>query len=74
MRGSPSSICAARPNAPPNSPPMTSDGAKSPALPPEPMVSDDATILARHRNGSSATPAQPIGSQLAPLIATCTAP
>ena len=74
MRGSPSSICAARPNAPPNRPPITSDGAKSPALPPEPMVSDDAMILARHRPASSATPAHPIGSQSAPLIATWTAP
>ena len=42
------------------------DGAKSPALPPDPMVSDDATILARHRNNSSADagPAdgQPVGA------------
>ena len=53
---------------------MTSDGAKSPALPPEPMVSDEATIFARQRPASRPTPAHPIGSQSAPVIASWTAP
>ena len=53
---------------------MTSEGAKSPALPPVPIVSDDATILAKQRNSSRPTPDQPVGSQLAPVMATWTAP
>ena len=53
---------------------MTSEGAKSPALPPVPIVSDDAMIFARQRNRSSAAPDQPVGSHAAPVIATCAAP
>ena len=74
MRGSCNRSCATRPKAPPKRPPMTSAGAKSPALPPDPMVSEAETIFAKQRNSSRPAPAQPIGNQLAPLIATCTAP
>ena len=52
--GRASSSCAARPNAPPKRPPITSDGAKSPALPPEPMVSDDATHLGQAQAAAAA--------------------
>ncbi len=62
MRGSWSSTWAARPNAPPKIPPMTSDGPKSPALPPEPTVSPVARILTHPRTTSSSTPRHPRGN------------
>ena len=74
MRGSPSINWAAWPKAPPSRPPMASDGAKSPALPPEPMVSDAATSLASDSAASSSTTPQPMGSQGDPEMASWTAP
>ena len=53
---------------------MASEGAKSPALPPEPMVNDAATSLATDIAASSPTAVHPPGSQSAPVMATCTAP
>jgi len=74
MLGSCSSRRAASPNAPPSSAPIASAGAKSPALPPVPMVSDDAKSFARHSPPNSATAAHPPGRNEAPLIASWTAP
>ena len=53
---------------------MASDGAKSPALPPEPMVNDAASSLASASSASSSTASQPSGSQGAPVMATWAAP
>jgi hypothetical protein len=55
-------------------PPIASDGAKSPALPPEPMVSDAASNFATESASSSATATQPAGNQGEPEIAIWTAP
>jgi hypothetical protein len=43
------SSCAARPNAPPNMPPMATLGPKSPALPPDPTVAAVASIFTSAR-------------------------
>ena len=69
-----SRIWAASPNAPPKRPPMTMPGAKSPALPPEPIVSAVPTILSPQSRSRSCTPSHPEGNQLAPLKAICAAP
>ena len=74
MRGSCSSSAAAWPKAPPTSPPMTMDGAKSPALPPVPMVSDAASMRAQARSTSSSTAVQPEGMGGPPVMASCAAP
>ena len=74
MRGSSSKSWAARPKAPPISAPMASEGAKSPALPPLPMVKAEATSLASASSASSSTASQPSGSQGAPVMATWAAP
>ena len=75
MRGSWKRSCAARPKAPPKMPPMTSEGPKSPALPPEPTVSDGRDDLGHRRGDRGARPrATRSGSHGAPMIATCAAP
>ena len=53
---------------------MASDGAKSPALPPEAMVSEAATSFASASNSSRCTAAQPPGIHAMPEMAICTAP
>lgn len=54
-----SARCSKAPRAPPADPPITSPGAKTPPLPPEPMVSDVVRIFANGRRRST-----PIGSML----------
>ena len=63
------------PNAPPSRPPIASAGAKSPALPPEPIVKLDATIFTQGEDEQDLDrrPSRPAASS-APVIATWAAP
>jgi hypothetical protein len=50
------SSCRVRPKAPPMKPPMNSDGANTPPLPPDDTVSEVASILANAIAASRAAP------------------
>jgi hypothetical protein len=60
--------------APPIRAPIASDGAKSPAEPPVPMVKELATPRRRAHTSSAAAAASPLPSAASPLMASWPAP